>query len=347
MVDLLSISSHVYTIFGYDVSIGELSMTLVVVVLVSTVLGLSRLGAFNFADKGADVSRGLRREQATEASIDNICSPVQETDERVLNPISFRPFTVISIESASHNTVAVKFEIPAGKDLGLSVGRHVSARAEINGIKVLRPYTPTSRPDTKGHFELLVKKYADGKMSTHIGNLRVGDTLEFRGPVGRFKYSKNQYKRIGLVAGGTGLTPCLQVIRSVLEGLEGEGDHTSFVLFFQNRTEKDILLKHELQALATAFPSRLKVFYFLSNPQDEGWGAEFARGEGFQSCMTGKANLGKIPEVRGYISGAAMRALMRPEDSPLVGMCGPSGFNEAMKGLLVGEGHTDSSLFIW
>ena len=58
-----------------------------------------------------------------------------------------------------------------------------------------------------------MKKYADGKMSSHIGQLRVGDMLEFRGPVGRFKYAPNQYKRIGLIAGGTGLTPCLQVRR--------------------------------------------------------------------------------------------------------------------------------------
>jgi len=346
-MDLLSISSHVYRIFGYDVSIGELSFSLVLVVLLSSVLLLARHGAFNFADKGADVSRGLRREQATEVSIESICSPVQESDERVLNPLSFRRFTVISIENASHNTVTVRFEIPTGKDLGLSVGRHVSARAEINGIKVLRPYTPTSRPDTKGHFELLVKKYADGKMSTHIGNLRVGDTLEFRGPVGRFKYTKNQYTRIGLIAGGTGLTPCLQVIRSVLEGPEGQGDETAFILFFQNRTEQDILLRNELQLLASAFPSRLKVFFFVSNPRDEAWGTEFAKGKGFKSCMTGKTNLGKIPEVRGYISSAAVKALLRPEDSQLVGMCGPSGFNEAMKALLLEEGHVDSSLFIW
>ena len=237
MVDLLQVSSHVYHIFGYAVSIGELSMTLLLVVILGAALRLSSLGVFSFADKGADVSRGLRREQATErGSLDSICSPqVAERDERVLNPISFRPFTVIAIESASHNTVTIRFEIPADKD----------------GIKVLRPYTPTSRPDTKGmcaarcvlctarfsggrattriddllhsimlttpfpprigHFELLVKKYADGKMSSHIGQLRVGDMLEFRGPVGRFKYAPNQYKRIGLIAGGTGLTPCLQV----------------------------------------------------------------------------------------------------------------------------------------
>ena len=38
--------------------------------------------------------------------------------------------------------------------------------------------------------------------------------VEVRGPVGRFKYTKNAYKKMGFVAGGTGLTPCLQVKQS-------------------------------------------------------------------------------------------------------------------------------------
>lgn len=177
MVDLLQASSHVFHIFGYAVSIGELSVTLLLVVILGAALRLSSQGVFSFADKGADVSRGLRREQATErGSLDSICSPqVAERDERVLNPISFRPFTVIAIESASHNTVTIRFEIPADKDLGLSVGRHVSARAEINGIKVLRPYTPTSRPDTKGmcaaRCVLCTARFSGGRATTRIDDL--------------------------------------------------------------------------------------------------------------------------------------------------------------------------------
>lgn len=47
---------------------------------------------------------------------------------------------------------------------------------------------------------------------------KVGQSLDVRGPVGRFKYAKNAYRHIGLVAGGTGITPCLQLVRCVLEG---------------------------------------------------------------------------------------------------------------------------------
>ena len=66
--------------------------------------------------------------------------------------------------------------------------------------------------------------------------------MQVRGPVGRFKYTQNMCHTIGLLAGGTGLTPCLQVIRTILEGPGAENDLTNFIFFYQNRTEEDILL---------------------------------------------------------------------------------------------------------
>ena len=75
-------------------------------------------------------------------------------------------------------------------------------------------------------------------LSFHINALfskKVGDSLEIRGPVGRFKYAPNQCKHMGLIAGGTGLTPCLQVIRCVFEGKDFAEDKCKFTLYYQNR----------------------------------------------------------------------------------------------------------------
>ena len=76
---------------------------------------------------------------------------------------------------------------------------------------VLRPYTPLSRPDAKGYLDLAVKVYPEGKMSKHIDSLKPGDTLDFKGPILKTAYKPNQYEHIGMVAGGTGITPMLQV----------------------------------------------------------------------------------------------------------------------------------------
>lgn len=122
--------------------------------------------------------------------------------------------------------------------------------------------------------------------------------------------------------GGTGLTPCLQVVRCILEGPEGEGDLTTFTLLFQNRTESDILLREELDTLASKFSSRLKVVYFLSNPGEASWGSDM-----------------QSNEKRGYINEDAMKKYLCPDLCQFVGVCGPGGFTESMTKLLTIAGH--------
>lgn len=118
------------------------------------------------------------------------------------------------------------------------------------------------------------------------------------------------------------MTPCLQVIRCILEGPEGEGDSTTFTLLFQNRTEDDILLREELDKLAEKYSNRFSVYYFLSNPSNEVYG-----------------NGSKSNEKRGYINADAMKSFLRPEICQFVGVCGPGGFTESMTKLLTDVGH--------
>ena len=252
----------------------------------------------------SDISTGLHRELARAVSTNNMSTLAQsDGDVKALHPAEFRKFKVQKVTNVSYNTKMIRFEIPQGKTLGLSMGRHVSVRADIGGKPVLRAYTPTSRPDTKDYFDLVVKTYEMGKLSPYLYGLKAGDMVEVRGPVGRFQYTKNLYKKMGFVAGGTGLTPCLQVIRCLLEGPESNGDTTSMVLLFQNRTEADVLLRDELDKLAASSNGRLQVIYFLSNPTTTAWGS-------------------KSNERRGYINQEAMNSI-RPAVAQFVGLCGP------------------------
>ena len=193
---------------------------------------------------------------------------------------------------------------------------------------VIRSYTPVSKPEEEGYFELLMKRYTYGKMSTHLFNLRIGDTLDMRGPVGRFKYKPDMYDTIGLVCGGTGLTPCLQVIRVILEGSEAHLEKTNLVLLYQNRTEEDILLKECLHEIQREYPDRLQVYFYLSSPPSH-WGRdEYERG--------------------GYISVDCMSSLLPRSSTDIVGLCGPSGFNEAMVQKLEEIGYDkEKELFVW
>lgn len=97
-------------------------------------------------------------------------------------------------------------------------------------------------------------------MSTHIFNMKPGDTLDMKGPIKKWDYQPNQFKEIGLIAGGTGITPMLQLIQRIMADPQ---DKTRVNLLFANVREGDILLREYLDDLAAKRPNSFKVHYIL------------------------------------------------------------------------------------
>lgn len=147
----------------------------------------------------------------------------------------------------------------------------------MDGETVMRSYTPISSDENSGYFDLLIKSYPTGRISKHVSQLKIGQTLEIRGPKGAMVYTPNLVRHFGMIAGGTGITPMLQIIRAILRGRPSNGgtDTTEVDLIFANVNHDDILLKKDLDDLA-AKDSRFRVHYVLNNPP-EGWKG----GEGF------------------------------------------------------------------
>ncbi|XP_022864232.1 NADH-cytochrome b5 reductase-like protein [Olea europaea var. sylvestris] len=127
---------------------------------------------------------------------------------------------------------------------------------------VLFSYTPISDPDAKGYFDLLIKVYPEGKMSQHFASLKPGDFVEVKGPIEKLRYNPNMKKHIGMIAGGSGITPMLQIIDAILKNPD---DNTQVTLLYANVSPDDILLKKKLDVLAAKHPN-LKVFYTVDNP---------------------------------------------------------------------------------
>ncbi|TQS32206.1 hypothetical protein Golomagni_07487, partial [Golovinomyces magnicellulatus] len=124
--------------------------------------------------------------------------------------------------------------------LGLPIGQHVAIKAEIEGEAVSRSYTPVSNNSDLGVLELVIKAYPDGKLtSQYLAKLEAGDEVLFRGPKGAMRYHDGLCKKIGMVAGGTGITPMFQLIRAICEN---DRDLTEVSLIYANRPEQDILL---------------------------------------------------------------------------------------------------------
>ncbi|KAJ3284344.1 NADH-cytochrome b5 reductase [Rhizoclosmatium sp. JEL0117] len=175
---------------------------------------------------------------------------------------------VLSEKTAiSPNTAIYRLALPSPDTvLGLPIGQHVQVTANVDGKDVTRSYTPISSDDDLGVLDLLVKSYPTGQLSRHFGELKVGDLVKVRGPKGNFKYQANLVKTLGMIAGGTGITPMLQIIKA---SLKDPKDNTKLNLIFANVSPSDILLKSELDELAASNP-RFSVYYVLNKPE-EGW----------------------------------------------------------------------------
>ncbi|GAQ04919.1 NADH-cytochrome b5 reductase 1 [Aspergillus lentulus] len=231
-----------------------------------------------------------------------------------LDPKEFQRLLLIQKDQLSSNVYRFVFGLPDSNGvIGLPIGQHVAIRAVIDGATVSRSYTPVSNNLDRGRLELVVKCYPDGMLSgKYLANLQVGDEVEFRGPKGAMRYKPGFCKKLGMVAGGTGITPMYQLIRAICED---ERDTTEISLIYANRTEADILLRDELEQFARKYPKNFKLWYML-DAAPENW----AYGSGF-------VNQEVLSE-----------RLFAPSPDTKVLLCGPPGMVSATKKTLAAMG---------
>ncbi|KAJ7462673.1 ferredoxin reductase-like C-terminal NADP-linked domain-containing protein [Mycena galericulata] len=193
---------------------------------------------------------------------------INSGSRKTLNPKIWQEFPLEKKIQISPNTAIYRFSLPRANDiLGLPVGKHISVSAEINGKDVTRSYTPISSDDQKGSFDLLIKSYEKGNISRHFSLLKLGNNIRVKGPKGTFDYTPGLAGALGMIAGGSGITPMYQIVNAILKN---PADRTALSLIYANVNEEDILLKKELDALASAHSDQFKIYYVLNNPP-AGW----------------------------------------------------------------------------
>lgn len=92
-----------------------------------------------------------------------------------------------------------------------------------------------------------------------------GTTIKVKGPKGQMVYTPNMVREIGMLAGGTGITPMLQIIRAILKNPE---DKTIITLIYANVTTEDILLREDLEQFAAKYSEKFKLFLVVEKPLD-------------------------------------------------------------------------------
>ena len=179
----------------------------------------------------------------------------------------------------------------------------------------MRSYTPISGDHQPGYFDLMIKSYPQGNISKHMAGIQVGQSIRVRGPKGAFVYTPNLVRHFGMIAGGTGITPMLQIVRAIVRGRQA-GDKTEVDLIFANVTKEDILLREDLDSLTKA-DSGIRVHYVLDNPP-EGW----TGGVGYVTPdMITVRNPNHLPEL--HTNEMLQKWLPKPADDVKILLCGP------------------------
>lgn len=257
-------STHFWSGVGIA-SVAQLALTLGLGMWASTKLDVQQEFTHYAPRRATSSARLIRLSPSSSAKRR---TPKPKAQPQVLSPREWRPFTLTSKTEVAPNVYHLVFALPDKESiLGLPTGQHVALRATINGNTVSRSYTPISNNTDLGRVELLIKTYPNGLMTQHLAQLPVGSTIDIRGPKGAMKYSTQYAQRIGMIAGGTGITPMYQLIRAICED---QADKTQVSLLYANNTEADILLREELEGFANRFPAKFRLRYVLSRPA-EGW----------------------------------------------------------------------------
>jgi len=225
--------------------------------------------------------------------------------------------TLAEVVHETPRVASLYFDVPDWQ--GHVAGQHVDVRLTADdGYQTERSYSIASAPDER-RLALTVERLDDGEVSPYlVGDLRVGDKLELRGPIGGFFVWRGDGERpLLLIAGGSGVVPLMAMLR-----------HRAAIkstvpsrLLLSSRTQADIIYHAELSRLADAGDG-LTVFHTLTREKPSGW-AGFTR----------------------RVDEAMLKQVAWPkQDEPAVFICGPTSFVEAAAQLLVGMGYDPRSI---
>lgn len=177
----------------------------------------------------------------------------------------YRAFRVVRVEEVAPGSKKVTLQVPQQKLLGTLPVSRVSVKVNVDGEDKEKKYAPVS-PWNASLADIVVKNTSD-QVDQQLYNLKAGDKVNLNGPHDLMRYKPNSYRKIGMIAGSTGIAPLFQVIQ---EAMFSADDYTKISLICCNTSANDILLRDELDALQELYGDRLDVHHVVEEPP-AGW----------------------------------------------------------------------------
>ena len=181
----------------------------------------------------------------------------------------FHPLTIERIEAETSDSVRIALAVPAEfeSEYEFLPGQHLPFEITVDGKKLRRTYSICSGADERP-LEIGIRVQPGGAFSEYAASkLSVGDTLAAMPPAGHFHVAPekgNATDYLGFAA-GSGITPILSMIKSVLE----TEPQSRFVLFYGNRKQATTMFIEDLYALKNRYPERLQLHFVFSQEDQE------------------------------------------------------------------------------
>ena len=235
-------------------------------------------------------------------------------------PIAWRLATVVDVHVETARTRTLLLDVAGWP--GHRAGQHVDVRLTAeDGYSTERSYSIASAPEDV-HVALTIERLEDGEVSPYlVDELRAGDTLELRGPIGGyFAWDAREGGPLLLVAGGSGIVPLMAMLRHRAHALAGAEavarERLRTRLLYSSRTWNEVIYRDELTAMGAADAS-LEIRHTLTRePSPE------------------------VPGLRRRIDRAMLDEVAWPvAERPLAFVCGPTPMVETVANALVAIGH--------
>jgi len=185
--------------------------------------------------------------------------------------IEMHPLRVKEIIKETSDTITILFDVPQqlAETYQYKAGQYLTLDVEIDGKKNRRCYSLCTAPNADAELGVSVKRVDGGLVSNYLpDNLKADDTISVMQPMGNFTPTLNKFQKKSYVlfGAGSGITPLMSILKSILHN----EPNSSVTLFFGNRCSETIIYQKQLDEIAAANADKVKVVHCLSQPED-GW----------------------------------------------------------------------------
>lgn len=182
---------------------------------------------------------------------------------------SFYKLQIKEVKHETANAISVTFNIPAELKAAyqFTAGQYVTLKLTLDGEEIRRAYSICSSPNS-GDLRIAIKSVKQGHFSKFANeNLKVGDILEVGQPEGKFTFepSAERLKNYAAFVAGSGITPVMSILKSVLES----EPKSTFVLVYGNKSPEETIFHNELHELQLKYVGRFFVHYVFSQAKTD------------------------------------------------------------------------------